>query len=605
MKKTLVMDIECYKNYFLVMFKDVESKVVSYFEIYNTDVLNFAAIRMLLQGSRIVTFNGINYDMPMLAYALQGANSAQLKAASDSIIHQNLRSWQFEKKYSVKVSTSIDHIDLIEPVPGVKISLKLYGGRMHSARLQDLPYDPDIAIDETQRLALREYCENDLDTTIDLWNTATSTHNNIIETRELLSAEFGVDLRSKSDAQIAETIIKLEVERISGVPVHRQSVAEGTRYKYTPPDFISFATPKLQSFLDTILMSDFVVDAKGKIKMPSALVKAVATIGSSDYKLGIGGLHSMEKSVSHLATPSARLLDRDVVSYYPSLILQCGLSPKNMGSAFQRVYKNFFDRRLAAKRAGHESASQTLKILLNGTFGKLGSCWSSLYSPDLLIQVTVTGQLAMLMLIEKLELAGVLCVSANTDGVVMLCPTQLEPTMLAVVKQWESTTGLKTEETEYRALLSRDVNNYLALTAKKGSKTKGVLSKAGIAKNPANAIVNDAVIALLVDGVPVAETILKCRDIRKFLRVQQVSGGGTHAGKYLGKVCRWYRGVRATECISYANNGNKVAYSDGAVPMMTLCKNLPGDIDYGFYIREANDLLSEIGAIVPAQQSAW
>ena len=114
MKKTLVMDIECYKNYFLVMFKDVESKVVSYFEIYNTDVLNFAAIRMILQGSRIVTFNGINYDMPMLAYALQGANSAQLKAASDSIIHQNLRSWQFEKKYSVKVSTSIDHIDLID-----------------------------------------------------------------------------------------------------------------------------------------------------------------------------------------------------------------------------------------------------------------------------------------------------------------------------------------------------------------------------------------------------------------------------------------------------------------------------------------------------------
>ena len=36
----------------------------------------------------------------------------------------------------------------------------------------------------------------------------------------------------------------------------------------------------------------------------------------------------------------------------------------------------------------------------------------------MLIQTTVTGQLALLMLIENIELAGFTVVSANTDGIV-------------------------------------------------------------------------------------------------------------------------------------------------------------------------------------------
>ena len=597
MKKTLVLDIECYQNYFLVMFKRVDTGSVRYFEIYQDEMLDKPVISHILQTYRIVTFNGINYDLPMLTYALSGASCAELKAASDSIIQQNLRPWQFENLYGVKVPGFIDHIDLIETVPGVAISLKLYGGRMHSKRLQDLPYDPADVIDETKRLALRTYCDNDLDTTIDLWKVATDPRDNIIETRERLGTEFGLELRSKSDAQIAEAIIKDRVAKLKGEPIYRQDIPPGTTHRYQPPAFLRFSTPVLQALFASIVAADFVVAEDGKVVMPKALEGATATIGKSKYKLGIGGLHSTEKSTGHIATANVLLRDRDVVSYYPSLILQCGLFPTNMGHYFQQVYKDFFDRRVSAKRAGHKSTAQTLKILLNGAFGKLGSRWSVLYSPDLLIQVTVTGQLAMLMMIEKMELSGIPCVSANTDGVVMACPIALEPTMLAIVKEWELATGLETEETQYRALFSRDVNNYLALKGGKGWKTKGVLSEPGVQKNPANMIVNDAVVALLEYGTPIAETILHCRDVRRFLRVQRVTGGAKHAGQYLGKVCRWYRGYGAVGYIEYVKNGNKVANSDGAVPLMELSGDMPTNIDYGFYITEANDLLREIGAI--------
>ena len=44
-----------------------------------------------------------------------------------------------------------------------------------------------------------------------------------------------------------------------------------------------------------------------------------------------------------------------------------------------------------------------------------------LYSPDLLINTTITGQLTLLMLIEMITLSGGKVKSANTDGIVILC----------------------------------------------------------------------------------------------------------------------------------------------------------------------------------------
>ena len=47
------------------------------------------------------------------------------------------------------------------------------------------------------------------------------------------------------------------------------------------------------------------------------------------------------------------------------------------------------------------------KIVLNGTFGKLFSLFSIFFSPQQGISTTVGGQLSLLMLIERLEIAGI------------------------------------------------------------------------------------------------------------------------------------------------------------------------------------------------------
>ena len=52
-----------------------------------------------------------------------------------------------------------------------------------------------------------------------------------------------------------------------------------------------------------------------------------------------------------------------------------------------------------AQLAMYQAEDSSKKIQINGSFGKLGSKYSLLYAPDLLLQTTITGQLALLMLI--------------------------------------------------------------------------------------------------------------------------------------------------------------------------------------------------------------
>jgi len=147
----------------------------------------------------------------------------------------------------------------------------------------------------------------------------------------------------------------------------------------------------------------------------------------------------------------------------------------------------------------------------------------------------------------------------------------------------------------YKSLYSRDVNNYLAVKTDGTVKTKGVFADPGLMKNAVNTICVKAVIEYLTKGTPVAYSIRKCTDIREFLTVRTVSGGGMQGGKYLGKVVRWHYSTQSPGPITYKTNGNKAAKSDGSQALMTLPDELPPDLDYDWYIREAEDMLKDVG----------
>jgi len=362
------MDLEVYTNYTLVLFKNPETKRVFTFERLEGGFgpEERDAMRLLVKTHRIVTFNGNNYDLPLLMLILKGADCALVKKASDRIIVQQLKPWHFETEFRVKLnSPTLDHVDLMEVAP-LTGSLKMYAAKMHSWSIQDLPISPSSLITEDVLPRMRAYCENDLDSTTDLLNALKEP----LALREQMSKDYGLDLRSKSDAQVAESVIKSEVEKMTGLKLVKPTILPGTAFKYQIPSWMSF---RRLDILQDIALAEFVLSDKSAVIMPPALRSKKIELGTGVYRMGIGGLHSSEKRQVRLADATHMIIDFDVTGYYPNIILNERLFPQHIGPAFLEVYKGLIKRRIEGKRRAAELKKEIAKIkqqvynLENGT----------------------------------------------------------------------------------------------------------------------------------------------------------------------------------------------------------------------------------------------
>jgi len=633
-KHRMVFDIECYPNYFLIVFQSIQNGKITYLEMTEGKPLDTVKLAWMMTSFCLVSFNGIGYDVPIASLAMAGKSNHQIQWATDEIIARNERPYVVLRKMKVK-KVKADHIDLIEVAP-LRASLKIYAGRLHCKRMQDLPFKPGTVLSPNQMAIVRWYCVNDCSNTTLLYKHLEEQ----VQLRETLSLEYGVDLRSHSDAQISEAVIAHEVAKMNGAQSRKPEILPGTVFNYQVPAFLNYETPNLKWLLEQVRNVGFVVQEDGYVNKPENLEDLDIPIGDKVYRFGIGGLHSKEKKQTILAGEDAALMDIDVASNYPKIILNQGLFPKHLGINFIHVYRRIVERRLHAKDAakqsknaaerlgdllkeviaecekitleaqikGHKEEARKwlviadcLKIVVNGGFGKFGSPHSILYSPHLLLQVTLTGQLALMLLIERFTLAGIPVVSANTDGIVIRCLHSRQTDARAIIKQWERDTDFETEETRYRGIFSRDVNNYFAVKTNGEVKVKGAYAEKGsagnsvLSKNPTNLICADAVKTFLTTGAPISKTIRECRDIRRFVSVRKVKGGAVKDDKYLGESIRLYYAVGVTGEIIYALNGNKVPRSDNAKPLMDLPDIFPEDVDYSWYEGEAFKILQEIG----------
>lgn len=587
----IVLDCEVYRDYFLASFKNLDGGKVANVEMYDDQPLDRRKLKAMMAKYTTISFNGLGYDLLIIVAALEGFTNQQLKDLSDKIITSGKPSWAIARDANLNPPASWDHIDIISVAPG-KSGLKIYGGRLHAEKMQDLPIDPSASISPADRENLRTYCVNDLDTTEELHAALEKQ----IELRRTMSEQYGMDLRSKSDSQIAETVIKSELSKLTGRQYRAPKLPRNYSFRYVNPGIIGFKNEQLQAVFNRILETDFKLTDSGSVAMPDWLKKEKIDVGTARYQMGIGGLHSCE-SAQHVIAGDDLLMDLDVASYYPSIILQQRLAPKTLGEPFLKVYESIVNRRLAAKRSGDKVTADTLKIAINGSFGKLGSKYSALYAPDLLIQTTITGQLALLMLIERMEAIGVSVKSANTDGIVVLCPKEKERQMELAAFEWMLDTSYELERTDYRSISSRDVNNYLAVKTDGEAKGKGVFASPGLQKNPDMIIVSKAVSEFLANGTAIEQTVMGCQDIRDFVTVRQVKGGAVFEGEELGKAVRFYHSktVDPDTCIHYVKNGNRVPKSGGCRPAMDLSYADLSDVDRDYYITEAKKLLKEVG----------
>jgi hypothetical protein len=177
------------------------------------------------------------------------------------------------------------------------------------------------------------------------------------------------------------------------------------------------------------------------------------------------------------------------------------------------------------------------------------------------------------------------------------------------------------EEESYLALYSNDVNNYISLHFDGSVKRKGRYAESGVLKNkhPDLDVCSDAVVAFLSTGKPLRESIMECQDVRRFIRVRGAKGGATWfradqdrvadvpvlgdgskterriiGGIKMGRAVRWYYRKDSADYIVDTKSLNKVAGSDGAMPVMELPNRLPSDIDYRYYVTIAENMLADM-----------
>ena len=590
-KTAITCDVECYPNYFLVTLYRVSDGATVFFDMHN-EVLNtlerphtLENLRSMLQRYTVVTYNGNYYDLPLIymfisgcnnqtlkEYSDSGCNNQTLKEYSDRIIHERIKPWEIERIYK---DFSIDTIDLIDLCP-LQSTLKIYGGRLHTKTMQDLPLPPDAQIPQEKINTIRKYCQN--------------------------------DTRSKGDAKIAETLIikKIYSDRQTVRP--QNVVKPGTQYNYSAPKFIKFESALLQQIKYQFENLPYTVADNGHVNFEFENKKKSYNFSfyGTKYTCGIGGLHSCEKSVCYKATDTMIIEDNDVTSYYPSTILNNRYFPESLGIEFYNVYKDIVVRRITAKHHGDKLTAAALKVPINACFGKFGSKYSALYAPDLMINVTVTGQLSLLMLIEMLELANIHVISANTDGIVAYYDRSLKDTKDAIIQRWSELTDYDMEITPYSILASRDVNNYVAVKTDGHCKGKGAYADLSeeyyhLRSNPDGAISYTAVRQFLIDNTPIEETIRNCQDIRQFVTIRTVNGGAVYDGKLIGKSIRYYHASDSLESFFYSDSaspttaGHLVPCTLGTVPCMTLPDKLPDNIDYEYYVQSAYDALTELG----------
>lgn len=586
-KPIIVFDCELYPNLFMFKGRVLHNRNLI---TVRDDQPNAREelVEILLAPCTFVSFNGIKFDVPVISAFLSGMSVEEVKYIGSAIIEQEMLPWEAERRFGFKC-VSFDHIDLIEVAPSF-VGLKSYGARMHMPWLKELPYHHETILTEEQKEHVDRYCENDLDTTEELFRRLEGP----LLLRVAMSQEYGVDLRSKSDTQMAEQafITRLNLNR-------RKKVQVPTQVRYKVPRFIDFRSEHLRTIAEKMQDHVYPVHHKtGHVELPDFLGKEVITLNAGTYQMGVGGLHSThDKKVCHVADDEWVISDIDAASFYPSIWVMWGDELPNTNKALTGEYQIIYRRRLDAKFSGDKAMAEKLKVPLNGSFGKLLSRYSPLYNPELGNFITLTGQLTLLNLIEELEAAGAVTLSANTDGIAIRYHHTRKSVIEDVVAAFSQRSKFEFEYTHYRALAMKDVNNYIAVKTDRKIKAKGIYAPPDLRKNPTASICAKAVGLWLAHGTPIEETVCK-GTLEEFISARNVTGGGVQGDEYLGKVVRWYQSTdESLPPLTYKKNGNKVPKTDGARACMLIDKNtpLPADLSYNYYVKEAIRIAVDLG----------
>jgi hypothetical protein len=329
-----------------------------------------------------------------------------------------------------------------------------------------------------------------------------------------------------------------------------------------------------------------------------------------------GGLHTENKPEIFEADENYEIIDWDVSSYYPAIIINNKRYPSHLGKEFLLGYKQMFDRRLELKPQAKKDKRVkgivgALKLAVNSVYGKSSDMQNWIYDRQLTMFTTITGELSLFMLIEAYELEGIHVISANTDGVTIRIKKTDIDKMHEINAWWSKLTQYELERTDYSKIIFSTVNDYLAIKTDGEVKKKGdFLTDFELHKNKSGRVVPIALEQYFINGIPVADTIRSHRNIYDFAMRQRATKDFHFEGKsdrgttVYNKLIRYYVSitgekllkVKNEECDSRAAAISQVEAGDW---LMTVCNHLSpkhplDNINHSYYIEKAERIINKI-----------
>lgn len=580
-KTVFVYDIEVFQNIFHCSAINTETKeihkfeisprknqlseLISFFKQVNLPVSwndNYTTNCSIDSDKIFCGYNNLHYDNPVINYIIEYEHVLAEKPVlviTNSIFNlsreitnsgENIEKWK-RWKYQVW----FDSFDILTMLYSnkLRVGLKEIQVTMQYKNVQEFVCDWSKPLPIEDFDSMIDYNINDIESTSTLLDRCKKD----IDLRLAIEDEYGVKVLSKDGVNIGMKILTHKYLEKTGLTwwdiKDLRSPQAYIPLKDVILPFIKYDSPILKSVLDEMKTQVVSPGRKGYEKN--------FVFGGLRYTVGVGGIHSKNDPEIIIPAEDEMLIDIDVASLYPSMLIEYGFYPKHLGPEFLEVYSQIRSERIEAKHNGDKIKDSTLKLALNGLSGNLQNEHNFCYSPFAVMQIRINGQLLLLMLAEKLVELGCRIVQANTDGLFVLLKKSIYDKVNIVCREWEQLTKLTLEEDRFEAMYQYAINDYIAVkegyakkkhefrdftavmdpktgdhikygaTNAKGEtyrnmdeirkdyiKTKGMfITEVLLGKGLSPKIIPEAIIKYFVDGIPVEDTVKGCTDIKKFL----------------------------------------------------------------------------------------
>jgi hypothetical protein len=306
-----------------------------------------------------------------------------------------------------------------------------------------------------------------------------------------------------------------------------------------------------------------------------------------DFTFSLGGIHGVNDDGKKRFQNVTFV---DVESLYPHLALKLNV----LGAESSKTYKSILEKRLAAKRAGNDVLSKSLKLIINSCYGLLRNQYSNLYNPIGALSLCIYGQIIIYDLSKRLYDAGCKLINVNTDGVGF---QTANARYIDECKKWQDEYGLTLEEENFKIFVQKDVNNYIGVKENGEIKVKGKdvkrCQKSDIFRNNSLRIVDTALYEKIINNVEPIDTIINNLDKPElFMLVLQAgktyNGTVDGEGKFYQKVNRVFAAREGVTLYKQRPDGGKVLYPNAPDNMLVFNESLEkfdkqNELDLNFY----------------------